>query len=229
MKKKYLALILSVLLVAVVSVMGTLAYLTDTDSVVNTFTVGDVKIDLDETDVDKNGTPILDDEGNPVERVKNNEYHLIPGKTYVKDPMITVKASSEESYIRMMVTMNCLKEWDAIFSPEGANLAELFGGYDNEIWKYIGVVRDETTNTITYEFRYKETVTGGDSDVELEPLFETLTLPGEITGEELATLSEFAITVEGHAIQAAGFAADETTGETAEDIAWKAFDKQMSE
>ncbi len=220
MKKKFLLIIGSLILVTVFSVLGTFAYLTDTDSAVNTFTIGQVDIVLDEADVDENGKLILDDEGNPVERVKGNEYHLIPGQTYIKDPTITVKAKSEESYIRMIITINCLKELDAIFTPNGADLASIFGGYDSTLWIYVDETQDETENTITYEFRYKETVTGGDEDVALDALFDNFTLPGEITGEELKTIQGLTITVYGHAIQAAAFAD--------EDSAWAAFDKQIS-
>ena len=49
----------------------------------------------------------------------------------------------------------------------------------------------------------------------------------ETTGEELETLRTLTITVKGHAIQAAGFAANAETGETAEDVAWNNFDQQI--
>ena len=54
MKKTKKALLLSLCAVMLVtaSVLGTMAYLTSTDEVVNTFTVGNVAITLDETDVD---------------------------------------------------------------------------------------------------------------------------------------------------------------------------------
>ena len=221
MKKKFFLAILCVLLIASVSVLGTLAYLTDQDAVVNTFTIGHVDIALDEADVDEDGKPILDDEGNPVDRVKGNEYHLIPGQTYIKDPTVTVKKDSEESYIRMMLTINCLKELDAIFAPDGADLTAIFGGYDPENWIYAGEERNETDNTITYEFRYKETVTGGVEDMALDALFDTFTIPGTITGEELETIKTLTITVTGHAIQATGL-------ENA-DTAWEAFDQQVEE
>ena len=220
MKKRSLVTICSLLLVAAASVMGTLAYLTDTDSAVNTFTIGQVDIALDEAAVDRDGKLRVDGEGNPVDRVKGNEYHLIPGQTYIKDPTVTVKANSEESYIRMKVTINCLAELDAIFAPDGADLTAVFNGYDPEVWIYAGEKRDETTNTITYEFRYKEAVTGGTEDIVLNALFDSFTLSGEITGEELKTIRDLTITVYGHAIQAIGF-----DNETA---AWKAFDEQMT-
>lgn len=236
MKKKTLLTVISVLLLATVAVLGTLAYLTDTDTNVNTFTVGQVDIKLDEAAVTPDGELILDENDAPVGRVQGNEYHLIPGKSYIKDPTVTVEQGSEESYIRMMVTFNKLAELDKIFAPDGADLTSIFGGYDAETWKYVGETRDETAGTITYEFRYKETVDGfaeesgieAPAAVKLEPLFETFTFPGFINGAELATIREdFTITVEGHAIQAVGFEDDAATGETAEDAAWKAFDIQI--
>ena len=50
--KKALALVLCAVLLVAGSVMGTMAYLTSKDEVVNTFTVGKVGITLDEEDVD---------------------------------------------------------------------------------------------------------------------------------------------------------------------------------
>ena len=46
MKKKILALCLCVAMLAIAIVGGTLAYFTDTDTETNTFTVGNIKIDL---------------------------------------------------------------------------------------------------------------------------------------------------------------------------------------
>ena len=49
MKKKLLAIVLCVAMLAIAIVGGTLAYFTDTDTETNTFTVGNVKIDLIES------------------------------------------------------------------------------------------------------------------------------------------------------------------------------------
>lgn len=100
-KSKALLLTLCAVLLVAASVMGTMAYLTSTDKVENTFTVGNVKITLDEAKVNTDGTPAA-----PAERVKANEYKLLPGHTYTKDPTVTVKAVSESSYVRMKVTFN---------------------------------------------------------------------------------------------------------------------------
>ena len=95
-KSKALLLTLCAVLLVAASVLGTMAYLTSTDTVTNTFTVGKVEIKLDETDVTNPTGP----------RVQANSYKLMPGTTYTKDPTVTVKAGSEESYVRMKVTFN---------------------------------------------------------------------------------------------------------------------------
>ena len=100
-KRKALLLSLCAVLLVVASVMGTMAYLADSKTVTNTFTIGQVKIELDEAKVTTDGTPV---EG--ADRVKANEYKLMPGHTYTKDPTVTVKAVSEKSYVRMKVTFN---------------------------------------------------------------------------------------------------------------------------
>ena len=169
--------------VAAISVAGTLAYLTDQDSVVNTFTVGKVQITLDETKVNSDGTVV---EG--AERVRENEYHLIPGQTYIKDPMITVEENSEEAYVRMMVTLNCAEELKEIFGndflPE--NYVE---GWESLTWECVGNITED--NTITYEFRYFETVLSAAGEKkELEPLFTKITVPGTVTGEQLKMLKQ---------------------------------------
>ena len=52
MKKKITALFLCVALAAIAIVGASLAYFTDTKTAANTFTLGNVKIALDEADVD---------------------------------------------------------------------------------------------------------------------------------------------------------------------------------
>ena len=54
-KKSILMAAIAVMLVAVLVVGGTLAYFTDTKAATNTFTVGDVKINLIEQERGENG------------------------------------------------------------------------------------------------------------------------------------------------------------------------------
>ena len=217
MKKcEVLLLVFCMVLISVASVLGTLAYLTSQDTVVNTFTVGKVNIVLNETAVTPDGKAI-----DGADRVKANNYHIVPGKTYVKDPTVTVVKGSEEAYVRIVVTFNCLKELDSVFAPNGANMLNIFNGYDQNNWVYIKNVRDDTKNTVTYEFRYKETVKPeADKDTVLDALFDSITIPSAFDGKDMESISGFTITVTGNAIQASGF-------NDAND-AWIAFDGQIN-
>lgn len=97
-KTKALMLVLCAVLLVTASVLGTMAYLTSTDKVVNTFTVGKVAITLDEAKVKEDGTPVAG-----AARVTGNAYHLLPGHTYTKDPTVHVQANSEDSFIFVKV------------------------------------------------------------------------------------------------------------------------------
>ena len=210
-RNKALLLTLCAVLLVTASVLGTMAYLTSTDEVQNTFTVGQVKITLDEAKVNPDGTLVYKEDGQtPVDRVSTNSYKLLPGHTYNKDPMVTVLKGSEPSYVKMTVTFSKANELDAIFAPDGANLTSIFNGYNATNWIGKGNTKDAAANTRTYEFWYKETVDAPDADVALDALFDSITVPGEITNEQLATIEGMTITVNAYAIQADGFAnADE--------------------
>ena len=209
-RSKALLLTLCAVLLVAATIFGTMAYLTSTDTVTNTFTVGKVNIKLDEAKANSDGTLV---EG--AERVKANSYKLLPGHTYNKVPMFTVLSCSESSYVKITVTFSKANELDAIFAPDGANLTSIFNGYDATKWTYKGNTKDATANTRTYEFWYKEAVAAPTADVALDALFKSITVPGEITNEQLATIERMTITVNAYAIQADGFADA--------DAAWEAF------
>lgn len=199
--RKILVSLAALALVAAISIGGTIAYLTSTDKVENTFTVGNVAIKLDEAKANTDGTLVPN-----VDRVKANSYKLLPGHTYNKDPMVTVLSGSETSYIKMTVTFSKANELDAIFAPTGAELTSIFNGYDAANWTYKGNTKNTTDNTRTYEFWYKEAVGAPTADVALDALFDSITVPGTITNEQLATIAGMTITVNAYAIQADGFA-----------------------
>lgn len=198
--KKIVMGVICALAIVTASVMGTMAYLTSTDTVTNTFTVGNVSINLDEAKVDVMGNPVT-----PAERVETNKYKLLPGHSYTKDPTVTVLKGSEESYVKMTVTFSKANELDAIFAPDGANMLSIFKGYDPSNWVSHGVTKDTNANTRTYEFWYKETVAAPDADVALDALFDQIVVPGSITNKQLATIKDMTITVNAYAIQADGF------------------------
>lgn len=238
MKKKIVALCLCVAL-AVVAIGGaTLAYFTDTDEAKNTFTVGNVEIKLDETNVD-------DPQG---DRVRENSYKLIPGVSYVKDPTITVLEGSEDCYVRMKVTLNnaskiiamCTDPEFAEDGPTGVEdafpLIRMITFVEENAAKWDGIipdnmvdteemlanakycVYDKEADTITYTFYYNDVVSAADADAVLETLFDEIKVPTWVTGEQLASLKGFRIDVTAEAIQAATF------DDSAE--AWAAFDAQ---
>ena len=105
MKKKIVALCLCVAL-AVVAIGGaTLAYFTDTKSAENTFTVGNVKIDLIEQQRGENGlVPFVQNKKlYPIvgsAQGDKDEYGMPTAKNYV-DKMVTIEnTGSEKAYIR---------------------------------------------------------------------------------------------------------------------------------
>lgn len=228
-RSKALLLTLCAVLLVAASVLGTLAFLTSTDKVENTFTVGSVNITLDEAKVDTAGKV------NGNDRVKANEYHLLPGHTYTKDPTVTVKNGSESAYVRMKVTFNnaaaiialCTDPKFADDGPTGVEnaypLIRMVKFVEANAAKWDGIipdnmveteemladekyfVADKTNDTLTYYFYYNTTVAAPDGDVKLETLFDEVTVPEWVTGEQLAKLDKFQITVVAEAIQADGF------------------------
>lgn len=216
MKKKYIPFIISLIVVAFVGVAITVAYFTDTDKSVNVFTVGDVDITLSETKVNQNGEVSEENE-----RVKENQYHLIPGHEYTKEPIITITAGSEEAHIRALITLTNYKELKEIFGND-FTITDLISGLDENTWLF----EKETINndnTVTYEYRYYKTESGFVEEEEvskdLTPIFNKVIIPGEITNQEIAKLESFEITIIAEAIQDSGFNGNA-------DAAWSAFEEQ---
>ena len=201
LKKLLLAVCCAALLVCV-SIGATVAYLTSNDAVKNTFTVGNVQIKLDEakTDDKGNGTPV---EG--AARVKANKYHLLPGHSYTKDPTVTVLAGSEESYVRMLVTVTFGKQVDPAKLPAKLD-GDFVTGY-NDAWKRNGApdIKDVNGKTVVkYEYRYDGTVAARETDTVLPALFTGIQIPGTWTTDDLAAIGGFDIDIVAQAIQADG-------------------------
>ncbi|MBO5036236.1 MAG: hypothetical protein J6D42_04065 [Clostridia bacterium] len=260
--KKTLVLFACAVLLVAGSVFGTFAYLTDNDSVTNTFTVGQVHLTLDEALVSADGMgKALDADGDVVAYYDNNgdlngdlssahrwqpsnndpdqQYHLLPGHTYVKDPTVTVDANSEDAYVRMMVTITYKDAADAVFAEYLEDSEDMFSAWidiDSTNWIVNDAgeksetedvtVGDSTVTFVsrTYEFRYvgndnespkKGIVVKNPKETELPALFTKLTVPGAVTNDQIALLADMKIEVVAHAIQADGFA---DAGE-----AWEAF------
>ena len=106
MKKKILTLCLVVALAATAIVGGTLAYFTDTDKEVNTFTVGGVKIDLIEQQRGENGGLVDFKDGAVLMPIvgsaqgEKDAYGLPTAENYV-DKIVTVKNLSSNAWVRV--------------------------------------------------------------------------------------------------------------------------------
>lgn len=183
-----------VLVVAFAAVGGTLAWLTDdAEPVTNTFVLGEVIIDLDETDYDVYGE--VEESTDPV---KANEYKLLPGQTYLKDPTVHVDAESEPCYLFVKI-VNELADIE-VAEGEGKTIAEQMetNGWvlldaDEGIYYYNGIVQPGV-------------------DV---PVFGSFTLDGEISNEDIEQNDGDTIVITAYAVQSDNIA-DPTTAWNAE-------------
>lgn len=200
-KSKAILMALCAVLLVAASVMGTLAYLTSTDEVVNTFTVGNVVITMDETDFD-NSTPTA-------ERDKANVYHLLPGHEYVKDPIVHVDADSEDCYLFVKVVneIAAIEEKGTTEAPATTTVAAQMAANG---WKAV----DGQTGVFVYTKNTENpfAVAGGTNVT----VFEKFVIDDTVNNTTLAGYNNKTITVTAYAVQADGF-----DGESAADI-WTA-------
>lgn len=241
--KKTIAIIMLVVLVSAVSVLGTLAYLTASDSVTNTFTVGKVAITLDEARVNEAGQPVKQNKETgdwevcdlkDAPRIDQNNYKLLPGHTYVKDPTIHVDGSSEDCYIRATVTITNGKAWAEIVTNYAAgNIGNIVKGTDDDFWWVSGATLDAEADTLTITFVYKneskdeslKRVWQSDVDDNDLVLFTNIVVPGALTEDELKTIAGTTITIVADAIQADGFVENSND----KDAAAAAYGKAMAQ
>ena len=218
-KKSILMAAIAVMLVAVLVVGGTLAYFTDTKSATNTFTVGDVKIKLDESNVnDPNG-----------DRVTSNEYTgVLPGIQYKKDPVVT-NTGKNDAYVRAVVTIENGMNWMGLYNENvwTAPQAEAFKklicnkmgeGWSLEDYNYVTNAERGSTDFVAV-LKYDGVLAAGKATT---AMFENIMLPTNATASDITTRvaqnGVFHIDVVAQAIQADGF--------TSWNDAFKAFDAQ---
>ena len=143
---RVLLVVMSLVFVFSAAVCGTMAWLVDqSDSVVNTFTYGDINIDLEETDTNKDG----DNDPN------TNNYPRVPGQTITKDPTVTVLADSEDAWL--FVKLEKSANFDTFMTYEMADgwtaLAGEDGVYYREVAKTAAdaefyVIKDNKVNVL---------------------------------------------------------------------------------
>ena len=102
-------------------------------------------------------------------------------------------------------------KWDGIIPDNMVDTEDMLA--DNKYFTKEG-------DTLTYYFYFNGTVAAPDANVVLDTLFNSITVPTWVTGDQLAELDDFEINIEADAIQADGFADA--------DAAWAAFAAQST-
>lgn len=214
-RTKALLLVLCAALLVAVTALTTIAWLTHTPgSVVNTFTFTDsdkVTITLDEAKVDAYGNleyvTVEGGEKKLAERVYANEYKLLPGHNYVKDPTVHVAADSIDCFL--FVTVD-----NAIAGIEDettiADQMTLKGWVKVEGYTNVYALMEPVEDGDTTQKQLAKKSAGDDAVV-----FESFKIKGTETATSLAAYNNQTVTVKAYAVQAEGF-----EGKTAKE-AWE--------
>lgn len=206
MKKKITAIFLCVALVAIAVVGASLAYFTDTKSAENTFTMGNVKITLDETNVN-------DPEG---DRVTSNTYDVYPGLVVKKDPIVH-NTGKNDAYVRAVVTIENGMNWLGLYNdnvwtaPQEAAFKALINDTLGEGWEIVDIAYDMSgpnhpTSDFVATLKYTQVLKANESTT---AMFSQIAFPAKMTGNDVTTRiaqdGNFGINVVAQAIQADGF------------------------
>lgn len=193
-KKKIVVLAIVAVIVVMVAAGATIAYFTDTKTATNTFTMGNVHITLDETDID-----------NPTgDRVENNDYDVYPGEVVTKDPIVHNTGDSD-AYIRAKITVyDWVNELAKYFPDSRLPLDETFlliADQLGEGWSIIDA--EEVTElgggvNVVFTLEYSGILAAGSDTT---AMFNTITIPDTITNEDAFG----DIVVKAEAIQTDGF------------------------
>ena len=192
MKKrtKALLLVLCAIMLVTASIMGTVAYLTSTtETVSNTFSVGQVNITLSETKVDVYGAKLTGDAAGTTSQ--GQAYKMLPGHEYVKDPTITVTAGSEPCWLFVKVE-NGISAYEATTNTIASQLAtngwNLVNGQTNVYYHAVVDAREAAQTVKVFE------------------KFVIADNAEEVTGWSSVTSENTKVSVTAYAIQSDGFA-----------------------
>ena len=201
-KKRFVAILLCMTLVALAAIGATFAYLTDSKTVDNTFTMGNVKITLDETNVN-------DPEG---DRVTRNTYNVYPGAVVTKDPIVH-NTGKNAAYIRATVNVSNWMNLCAAYYPESGfeftkpgyeKSLELLVGTLGEGWSVVGVEAGDTFTIGQFDAKFILKYDGAlAAGADTTAMFQTVTIPAGIDNANTESFS--GVKVVAQAIQADGF------------------------
>lgn len=192
MKKKTIAIAVTVALVVVAAIGATYAYFTAQKDVANTFSVGKVDISL-------NG--ITD---------TNAFNNLYPGQTITSVQPTVTNTGSNDAYVRLLVTVTYDKaKWDAALAEAYPTTTPTFNDFAlntllniNSNWEFVPTATTSTANTVTYVFNYKSILKTTDGAT--QALFTNIAIPTAF-GNKLAEVGQFGIKVNAQAIQSQSF------------------------
>ena len=205
-KKRFVAILLCVTLVALAAIGATFAYLTDTKTVNNTFTMGNVAIKLDETNVN-------DPTG---DRVTSNAYSVYPGAVVTKDPIVH-NTGKNGAYVRAVVTIENGMNWLGLYNenvwtaPQEAAFNALINNTLGKGWELVDIAYDMSgpdhpTSDFVATLKYDGILASG---ADTSAMFSQIAFPAKITGNDVTTRvsqdGNFHIDVVAQAIQADGF------------------------
>lgn len=174
--KKTLASILAVIVI-VATLSTTWAWLSSkSEQVTNTFAGGAITVTLDEAQVDPTGKAIPDGE-----RVIANNYKYVAGSVLDKDPTPTVLKGSEKCYVFLCVE----NELNELFTTNT----------DTVSWISVNEKDGKTL------YIYKDIVDATDEDAVLNPIFTQVTVSGDLTQNDVASLGEKMLNVTAYAVQ----------------------------
>lgn len=192
-KKNVLTMALSVSLVGVIAVGGTLAYLTaNTEELTNTFsfTTNGIGLTLSETATEGIGYDINKtsaSEGDGIEYT-----NIVPGATLDKEPSLTVAQNSVDCYVYALVTGIDTDTTDDFYTTWGTN------------WNAVSGFQGEGT-LLKYQVKVTTTNTASASYTIPNPIFTSVTVNSDIE----STVDFDDVVIQGYAIQADAADADE--------------------
>lgn len=199
MKKRTVAILMACTLILGATVGVTFAWLiSGPKAVVNTFVAGKVAITLDEAKVDKSGTA-----ASGAQRVQANEYTLIPGHSYDKDPTVHIEAGSEPCYVFVKVDNEIAQMEDPGNTVANQILANGWVQLTGVSNVYYFKTKSGKNTSVTVDANGMITVPSG-SNVDLV-VFEKFAINGATVNNALINDSaNRKITVTAYAIQALG-------------------------
>lgn len=208
-KRMGMAMLISCGLISALAVGGTMAYLTDNESHTNTFTVGNVKINLEEPswdikDVNKNGVP-------------DAAENVVPNQQLAKDPQVENEGNNDAVvFLRVTVPVKDVTKVANDGTVSAHKPQELFyfkdGGVDenysqdnvwNANWVELGdqeanAGETQTVGQRTYVFGYKKRLAKGATTAKLFQAVQVKNIiENEVASDQLQNVK-----IEAFAIQA---------------------------